>query len=558
MTTIEALAGVPHLPLGQGVMLVSPVWPLLMLAVFTAWSWVVATVYDKDAERFYLNRTGWNTIHLGLAAGAIAAVILLPSPLLGAGVMIGLLALDLALYWGAHNKAERVPESQKWNLNLADMKARREERANAKKIAGSKLVLSGDSGVLPVPDKETPEFALRIAVEEMLLDAVDKRASDMEIVPAKDGVYARVLTVDGVASKPEAVRAEEAVAAIDLLKAAAGLDLNDRRRKLSGTLKIGMGESNQTVRLATSGGSSGLRARILFNPGARVRFELDDLGFLPPQRDTTETLLTERGIVLVAAPPRNGRTSTMYALLRRHDAYIENVQTIELDAQDVLEGVKVTHYDPLGDGPDYATSLRSILRRDPDVVLVGEVPDQDTAKEICGADHERTRTYVGLRADSALGAVQGFVKGVGDATSASAGLHGVIAQKLARKLCSNCKTEFHPTPEMLKKLGVPADKAPSALYRKGGQVLIKGKPDVCPVCRGTGFVGQTAAFEVFPISAEDREIIAASDWSGLRAALRKKRLPTIQEAIVQKVLAGETSIEEVVRITASKKPKQPA
>jgi len=248
----------------------------------------------------------------------------------------------------------------------------------------------------------------------------------------------------------------------------------------------------------------------------------------------------------------------MYALLRRHDAYIENVQTIELDAQDVLEGVKVTHFDPLGDGPDYATSLRSILRRDPDVVLVGEVPDQDTAKEICEADHERTRTYVGLRADSALNAVQGFVKGVGDAKPASAGLHGVIAQKLARKLCANCKTEFRPTPEMLKKLGVPADKAPAALYRKGGQVLIKGKPDVCPVCRGTGFVGQVAAFEVFPLSADDRAVIAESDWSGLRGALRKKRLPTIQEALVQKVLAGETSIEEVVRITASKKPKQPA
>jgi len=208
---------------------------------------------------------------MGLAAAALAAVIMLPNPLLGAGAMIGLLVLDLALYWGAHNKFDRVPASQKWNLNLADMKTRREERASAKQAAGSKLVLAGPAGAVPVPDKETPEFALRIAVEEMLLDAVDKRVSDMEIVPAKDGVYARVLTVDGVASKPEAVRAEEAIAAIDLLKAAADLDLDDRRRKLTGEFKIGMGESHQTVRLQTSGGSSGVRARILFNPGARVR-----------------------------------------------------------------------------------------------------------------------------------------------------------------------------------------------------------------------------------------------------------------------------------------------
>ena len=536
--------------LAQGVMLMSPVQPVLLLAAFTAWGYVIAKIYDPDAERWYLDRQRWNAIHVLLGCAALAAVFLLPSALIGLPVMAGILLLDLILYYVAHNKSDRVPASQKWSLNADSWKAQREERAKSKRSGSSKLTLAGPAGPLAVPPKETPEYELRLSVEQMLLDAVDQRASDLEIVPAKDNVYARVVTVDGVPSKPEAMRESEALASIDLLKAATGLDVSDRRRKLTGDMTIGMGESNQRVRVQTSGGSSGVRARVLFNPGARVRFEIDGLGLLPQQLKTVEELVTERGIVLVAATPRGGRTSTMYALTRKHDAYIENVQTIELDPQDLLEGVKATHFDPMADGPDYATTLRSLVRRDPDVVLVGELPDQETAQEVCSADHARTRTYVGLRADNSLGAIQGFVKGVGDAKKASDGLRGVITQKLARKLCENCKTEYRPTAEMLKKLGVPADKAPSVLYRKGGQVLIKNKPEVCPVCRGTSFVGQIGVIEVFPLDEQDRELIAKEDWAGLRQSLRKKRLPTIQEAAVAKVLTGETSVEEVVRITS--------
>jgi len=539
--------------LAQGVMLVSPVQPLAALALVAGWAWVVARVYDPDAERWYLDRNKWNTLHMTLGAAAVVALLAAPTWLIGFPVMIGLLGASLVSYWLAHNKSDQVPASQRWTLSLDDVKKRREERAKAKQASGSKLELSGPNGVVPAPPKDTPEYELRLKVEELLLDAVEKRASDLEILPAKDGLYGCMLTVDGVGTKPQAVREKEAIAAIDLLKHAAGLDVNDRRRKLTGDLTIGMGDSKQQVRVQSSGGSSGMKARVIFNPGARVRFELDELGLLPEQQKTVEELALGKGVVLSAAPPRGGRTSTLYGLLRHHDAYIQNVQTLELDPQDLLEGVKATHYDPMAEGPDYATTLRSILRRDPDVVMVGELPDQETAKEVCAADHERTRLYVGLRAENALGAIQGFVKGVGDPKLAAEGLRGVVTQKLARKLCENCKAEYRPTADMLKKLGVPADKAPGALFRKGGQVLIKGKPEVCPVCRGTGFVGQVGVFEVFPIGAEERELIGQEDWAGLRQALRKSRLPTIQEAAVKKVLAGDTSVEEVVRITSSGK-----
>jgi general secretion pathway protein E len=555
LTSVWA-AGVGATPaaLAQGVMLMSPVQPLVIVAALAGWAWVIAKVYDPDAQRWYLARSQWNAAHLLLGTAALAAALLLPWPI-GIPAMLVLLVASLGGYWWVHNHSERVPSSEKWTLNVSDWKQRRASRAENRRTGASRLTLSGPDGELRVPPKDTPELELRLSVEEMILDAVDKRASDLEILPAKDGVYAKVLTVDGVQTKPEAMREKEAVLAIDLLKAAAGLDVKDRRRKLTGNLTVGLGETTQRVRLQTSGGAGGVRARLMFNPGERVRFELGDLGLLPSQQEAIESLVLERGTVLVAAPPRNGRTATMYTLVRQHDAYVQNVQTIELDPQDALEGVKTTHFDPLGEGPDYATSLRSILRRDPDVVLVGELPDQETAKEVCTADHERTRTYVGLRADNSLAAVQGFVKGVSDASMAAEALRGVVAQKLARKLCENCKAEYRPTADMLRKLGVAKENAPASLYRKGGQVLIKNKPETCPVCRGTGFMGQVGVLEVFPLDESDRKLVAQEDWAGLRTALRKKKLPTIQEAAVAKVLSGETSVEEVVRITSSGKSK---
>jgi len=141
------------------------------------------------------------------------------------------------------------------------------------------------------------------------------------------------------------------------------------------------------------------------------------------------------------------------------------------------------------------------------------------------------------------------VKAVGDPDAAAKCLRGVVAQKLLRKLCVNCRVGYQPSPEMLKKLQVPADK-PRQLFKKGGQVLIKNKPEVCPVCRGIGYVGQEGIFEVYAVGKPERELIKAGNWSGLRAEFRKRGLPTVQLAALKKALDGVTSVEELLRVTA--------
>jgi type II secretory ATPase GspE/PulE/Tfp pilus assembly ATPase PilB-like protein len=256
-----------------------------------------------------------------------------------------------------------------------------------------------------------------------------------------------------------------------------------------------------------------------------------------------------KGVVLVSAPADMGRTTSFYSILKMHDAYTHNVQTVEMEPQDALEGIRQNKFEAAGEGPEYSTFVRSILRRDPDVVGVAEMPDENTAREIARLEIDRTRVYLSLRTDSALLAIQAWVKAVGDPELAAKVLHGSIAQKLLRKLCVNCRVAYQPSPDMLKKLGVPSDK-PRQLFKKGGQVLIKNKPEVCPVCRGIGYVGQEGIFEVYSVGKAEVEMVKSGNWSGLRAELRKRKLPTIQEAALKKVLDGLTSVEELLRVTA--------
>jgi type II secretory ATPase GspE/PulE/Tfp pilus assembly ATPase PilB-like protein len=150
-------------------------------------------------------------------------------------------------------------------------------------------------------------------------------------------------------------------------------------------------------------------------------------------------------------------------------------------------------------------------------------------------------------------ALQAYMKAVGDAELAAKGLRGLVAQRLMRSLCTNCRVAYPPSAEMVKTLGLPAGKVPQ-LFKKGGQVMIKNKPEICPVCQGVGYHGQVGVFEVFPIDAGVRSLIGSGNLSGVLAEFRKKGFPTIRQAATAKVAQGITSVEELSRITAENKP----
>ncbi|MEX0877214.1 MAG: ATPase, T2SS/T4P/T4SS family [Phycisphaerales bacterium] len=536
---------------------------LLLFAPFIAWAWMISTILDKHAQRFFLGQEKWNLIHILFGLAAVALVVLLPVAGIGglAAAFFGVVALlgvDIFIFVTLANRDERIPEHAKLTLNFSDMAERRHEKRDAKRMGSSELVVVGANKmkIMP-PEKETNAYAVRVAAEEIVIKGYQAHASQVDLRPANENTYAASMLVDGVRQPSDPIAKADAVQIIDFWKNAAGLDVQDRRRKLSGSVTVSSENmSNQTLKLVSSGSKNGMVLSMIFNPVAAVRRAPEDLGFTGTQLDLLKEWAQEpQGVVLLGATKDNGRTTTMYSMLRLHDAYTSNIQTVEYEIEAPLEGVKQIKYDTTGEHADFATQVRSTLRRDPDVVAVCDLPDPLTAKNIANADLERSRVYLSLNADNALAAVQLYVRAVGDPKLAAKGLKGVIAQRLIRVLCSNCKVAYQPSPEMLKKLGLPVDKV-KQLNKKGGQVLIRNKPEICPVCNGVGYQGQTGCFGVFPIEDEERKMIAAENWSGLRTAMRKRSLPSVQQAALRKAVEGLTSIEEVSRISAdgAKKP----
>jgi type II secretory ATPase GspE/PulE/Tfp pilus assembly ATPase PilB-like protein len=551
------------LTLASGFMLVSVWKPVLLLLTFVGWAWVITKVYDKHAARFFLPRRTWNIIHLSAGMVALAAALLMPIPgeaafWVGWLLMIIILAADLAAYAVVANKDERVPERFRIRLSLDALRSDKAAKEAAKLQAKVALTLRAldEKGkytqTVPVPQPETPEYELRAAAEQVYLKAMASRASQVDIGPisGKEGVYGVSMLVDGVRQGGETMPAPAAVKVMDFWKAAARLDVADRRRRLQGTVQAEHDGVKHIVQVTSIGVQGGMRVTLLFDPEMAVLRKPTELGLLDMQLEELKKLASDlRGIVLLGAPADGGRTTLTYSVAQLHDAYTSNVQTVEAEPQAMLEGVRVNKFEPEKEGAEYSTLLRSVLRRDPQVVFVAEVPDANTAKEALRGDMERTRVYISMRGDNAMGLIEAWVKIVGDPAAAAKHLRGVVAGKLLRKLCQNCRVGYPPSPDMLKKLGLPADKIPQ-LFKKGGQVLIKNKPEVCPMCQGIGYLGQEGIFEVYSLDDEDRALIAAGNFAGLRAALRKKALPTLQQAAIRKAVAGTTSVEEVMRVTA--------
>lgn len=535
--------------LAAGLILVSWWKPVLVVAAVAGWAWVISTIYDKDAARWYFKRQAWNVGHL--LAGLVAVSIVLAAPLsffITFPIMLVVLALDLGIYAFLRNRDRRVPAKHRWSLDMDKMAESRAAKKATKTAKGITMTFESPGGKVPAPQPETPQYAVRVAAESLLNATIELRGSQLDIVPIRKDAYGATCLVDGLRTPIEQMPAQQAVAVIDFFKAAAGLDLEDRRRKLSGTMKFGVGQTaTHDARVTTKGTSSGLTMSVLINPESQVQRRVDELGLFPNQIEELRKIIEDgTGVVLLAAPPDSGRTSTMYAMVRAHDAYTSNVQTIELEPQAPIEGVRLNQFDPQADGAEFSTLVRSILRRDPDVVAISELPDDETAKTIARADHEHTRTYLSLRADSALAAIQMFCRAVGDQELAAKALRGVVAHRMLRRLSENAKIPFQPTPDMLKKLGLPPEV--KTLYRTEGKVLIKDKLEPDPVSGGTGYFGQVGAFAVHFIDDEARKLIAANDISGLRALFRQRKQPSINTAAMQLVVKGDTSVEEVLRV----------
>lgn len=551
------LAPAPSVMLADASAFVLASWwkAIIFVAMFAGWGWFVSTVADKHAARFYLPREKWNVVYMVTALLAVAVIVVNPLEgivafLVALPVVALLLAVPPFMYVQMANKDERVPEEHRLTMNVASWMEARKTAKEARKATRLQLAIVKPDGVtMEVPEDGTAEMIVRSAAEKLYIDGVAGRAHKIELLPAGEKGYVVAHTVDGLrAVVGEPLAPQDAMRVIAFWQTASGLEAGERRRQV-GEPDVSKGGDRHHLRVISSGGQQGLKLTIVVDPATSVRRKGENLGLLPQQRELLNKLVDDgTGVVLLAAPKGMGRTTLLYTVLKMHDAYTSNIQTIELEQQDTLEGIRQNIWSPTGGGPDHATLLRSILRRDPSVVGVAEIVDEATAQEAAKGDLEHTRVYLSVPAEGALQAVDMFRRAMHDNAMAAGALRGVIAGKLVRALAQSSREAYVPSPDMLKKLNLSPDKV-KTLYRHRTHVEVNKKLVPCPESGGTGFVGQLGVFELYSVGADEKAAIEQGDMNALATAFRKQGVPSIQQAALVRAVEGATSVDEVIRVT---------
>ncbi|HRP63160.1 MAG TPA: ATPase, T2SS/T4P/T4SS family [Phycisphaerales bacterium] len=526
-------------------------WQALLIVVpFILWARLISTYLEKDARYFHLNWQMWNAVHIGAGIAALAAMLLIPIFWVSWPLGVIILVTPILVYWKIRNAS--VPESQKFYLTSANFTAKLEARraARAARDVVFKFIDSKGQQRKP-PLKEEPLHAVHMVAEDMLGPALAARASRVEMVVSPKGTTV-AQTVDGLRFKREPLAVEPAIRVIDFFKDLAGLDVADRRRPQAGDFRLTGPAGNVDVHIETAGSANGQQLKIDFNRAARLHKPFDGLGLRPEQMAALQGIVEREdrhGVVLVGSPAGHGLNTTMYSLVNRHDAFTSNIKTLERDIQVELDGVDQVLFDPTNPDIDYATNLQSILRRDPDIVMTDLVLDSETARIIAEPGMNGPLIYVPQQLPTIPDQVRQWFKQVGDPKLAAKGLRAVVNQRLVRSLCPQCRQSYQPTAEQLRKLGIPANRV-KELFRASGKIQVKNKIENCPVCSGSGYLGQTGIFEVFLIDDEARKLLAAGDLKGALAHARRNKMIYLQEAALAKVIAGETTIEEVIRVTS--------
>jgi general secretion pathway protein E len=373
----------------------------------------------------------------------------------------------------------------------------------------------------------------------ILLEAVKQRASDIHFEPFEDRLVVRY-RIDGALYAQSTPPKRLEAALVSRLKVMARMDIAERRLPQDGMARVTVGERDIDIRVSTVPVAEGERVVLRLLDRASALLPLDALGMPEPVREGFDLLLGEpNGIVVVSGPTGSGKTTTLYAALSRLDAARRNIMTVEDPIEYQLPGIGQMQVSPRI-GLTFAAGLRHILRQDPDIILVGETRDLETADIAVRASLTGHLVFTTLHTNDAPGAVLRLVDiGVEPYRLASC-LRGVLAQRLVRELCPACRGEAFAEVAACRRLG------------EAGRRLIGrrvGVPVGCAACLD-GYRGRIGLFELLRADDALGAAIRAggSDLTALRRAAQDAGLRTMREDGVDKILAGRTSVAEVLAV----------
>ena len=378
-------------------------------------------------------------------------------------------------------------------------------------------------------------------VNALITQAVQDRASDIHIEPQERDVRIRY-RVDGVLHEVTTQNRRIVAGVVSRLKIMADLDIAERRMPQDGRLTMTADGRSVDLRLSTLPTVYGEKVVMRILDKTSVLLELADLGFLPDNFARYERSYRKPyGMILVTGPTGSGKSTTLYATLNVINRPEVNIVTVEDPVEYRLPGINQVQVNPKA-GLTFSSALRSILRQDPDVVLLGEMRDPETAK--IGMEAALTGHLVlsTLHTNDAPSAVTRLGEMGIDPFLVASSVEVVLAQRLARRLCVRCKDPFQPTPSELLMWGIPFD---------GADVPVLFRPKGCSACANTGYRGRLALHEVMPVTEDiERLIVMRAPSNEIAKYAANQGMHSLRQDGLAKVQAGETTIEEIARVVA--------
>jgi len=374
-------------------------------------------------------------------------------------------------------------------------------------------------------------------VDALLNDAVKRGASDIHFEPEQGFLRIRY-RIDGVLRQIRSLHKNYWAAMVVRLKVMSGMNIAETRAPQDGRISLLLSGHQVDFRVSAQPTTHGenIVLRILDRDKGIV--PLEDLGLQPEELKILKLMLARpEGIILVTGPTGSGKTTTLYSVLNYVNTEGVNIMTLEDPVEYPMAMIRQTSVNEVVK-LDFASGIRSMMRQDPDIILVGEIRDQDTAEMAFRAAMTGHQVYSTLHTNSSIGAIPRLMD-LGVLPDIMAGnIIGVIAQRLMRKLCVHCRVPYDPDPATRRLLNMDeSDDRP--VYRPAG----------CPKCENQGYKGRLAIMEIFKLDPEIDELIARrATGREIRLAASAKGFRTLADDAISRVLMGQTSLEEISRV----------
>ena len=379
-------------------------------------------------------------------------------------------------------------------------------------------------------------------VNDILFRALQLRASDIHVHPYETKIQIRY-RIDGILYDTLSLNRNVLSLIISRIKVMAGMDIAERRMPQDGRCSVRLGQREVDLRVSTVPTSYGERAVLRVLDKSTALYGLNELGLWKEDLKKFDSLLSKtHGVIFVTGPTGSGKSTTLYACLQRINSAEKNIMTIEDPIEYQLEGISQMQV-AAKKGMNFANTLRHVLRQDPDVIMVGEVRDVETARMAIQSSLTGHLVFSTLHTNDSAGAITRLLDFGVEPYLVSSSVIAVLAQRLVRRICSDCKQEYKPTDHELRELSlldIDGSAQENKFYDGAG----------CDRCFQTGYRGRTGVYELMLINEELQDLIYKTETAGaIKRVAINSGLQTLRMDGARKVMTGITTIAEILRVT---------